>query len=55
MESRSGRWKSNIPTGRGWSYQSVKTKTQVAGMDTRIVRDDVYEILVVHKLDSTAD
>jgi hypothetical protein len=31
-------------SGRGYSYQSVKTKTQVEGMDTRIVRDDVYEI-----------
>jgi hypothetical protein len=36
--------KVTFPTGRGWSYQGVKTKTQVAGMDTRIVRDDVYEI-----------
>ncbi|HET9745283.1 MAG TPA: hypothetical protein VFP97_06210 [Chitinophagaceae bacterium] len=33
-----------FPTGRGWSYQSLKVKTQVAGMDTRMVRDDVYEI-----------
>ena len=36
--------KVTFPTGRGYSYQSVKTKTQVEGMDTRIVRDDVYEI-----------
>ena len=36
--------KVTFPTGRGWSYQSVKTKTQIAGMDTRVVRDDVYEI-----------
>lgn len=36
--------KVTFPTGRGWSYQSLKVKTQVAGMDTRIVRDDVYEI-----------
>jgi hypothetical protein len=36
--------KVTFPTGRGWSYQSMKVKTQVAGMDTRIVRDDVYEI-----------
>ncbi len=36
--------KVTFPSGRGWSYQSIKTKTQVAGMDTRIVRDDVYEI-----------
>lgn len=33
-----------FPTGRGYSYQSIKVKTQVDGMDTRIVRDDVYEI-----------
>lgn len=33
-----------FPTGRGWSYQTLKVKTQAAGMDTRIVRDDVYEI-----------
>jgi len=36
--------KVTFPTGRGYSYQSIKTKTQVEGMDTRIVRDDVYEI-----------
>jgi len=36
--------KVTFPTGRGYSYQSVKTKTQIDGMDTRIVRDDVYEI-----------
>ena len=36
--------KVTFPTGRGWSYESVKTKTQIGGMDTRIVRDDVYEI-----------
>ena len=36
--------KVTFPSGRGYSYQSVKTKTQVEGMDTRIVRDDVYEI-----------
>jgi len=36
--------KVTFPTGRGYSYQSFKVKTQVAGMDTRIVRDDVYEI-----------
>jgi len=33
-----------FPSGRGYSYQSIKVKTQVEGMDTRIVRDDVYEI-----------
>jgi hypothetical protein len=36
--------KVTFPTGRGYSYQSMKVKTQVGGMDTRIVRDDVYEI-----------
>ena len=36
--------KVTFPTGRGYSHQSMKMKTQVAGMDTRIVRDDVYEI-----------
>jgi hypothetical protein len=36
--------KVTFPTGRGYSYQSIKVKTQVDGMDTRIVRDDVYEI-----------
>jgi hypothetical protein len=36
--------KVTFPSGRGYSYQSLKVKTQVGGMDTRIVRDDVYEI-----------
>jgi len=36
--------KVTFPTGRGYSYQSIKVKTQVDGMDTRIVRDDIYEI-----------
>ena len=36
--------KVTFPTGRGYSYQSIKTKTQLEGMDTRIVLDDVYEI-----------
>ena len=36
--------KVTFPTGRGYSYQSIKTRTQVEGMDTRIVLDDVYEI-----------
>jgi hypothetical protein len=31
-------------SGRGYSYESFKYKKQVAGMDTRIVRDDVFEI-----------
>ena len=30
--------------GRGYSYESIKYKKQVAGMDTKICRDDVYEI-----------
>jgi len=36
--------KVTFPSSRGYSYQSIKVKTQVEGMDTRIVRDDVYEI-----------
>ena len=36
--------KVTFPSGRGYSYQSIKVKTQVDGMDTRIVRDDVYEL-----------
>jgi hypothetical protein len=36
--------KVTFPAGRGYSYQSIKVKTQVEGMDTRLVRDDVYEI-----------
>ena len=36
--------KVTFPSGRGYSYQSIKVKTQVGGMDTRIVRDDVYEL-----------
>ena len=36
--------KVTFPSGRGYSYQGIKVKTQVEGMDTRIVRDDVYEI-----------
>ena len=34
--------KVTFPSGRGYSYQSIKVKTQAGGMDTRIVRDDVY-------------
>src|SRR5678815_290811 len=40
--------KVTFPTGRGYSYQSIKVKTQVEGMDTRIVRDDVYEICLLY-------
>ena len=36
--------KVTFPGGRGYSYESSKTKTQVAGMDTKICRDDVFEI-----------
>jgi hypothetical protein len=36
--------KVTFPNGRGYSFESVKYKKQVAGMDTRQVRDDVYEI-----------
>ena len=31
-------------SGRGYSYESFKYKKQIAGMDTRIVRDDAFEI-----------
>jgi len=36
--------KVTFPSGRGYSYESSKAKTQVAGMDTKICRDDVFEI-----------
>ena len=36
--------KVTFPSGRGFSYTALKYKKQVAGYDTRIVRDDVYEI-----------
>jgi len=36
--------KVTFPTGRGYSYESSKTKTQVAGMDTKTCRDDVFQI-----------
>ena len=36
--------KVTFPNGRGYSFEAVKYKKQVAGMDTRQVRDDVYEI-----------
>jgi hypothetical protein len=36
--------KVTFPSGRWYSFEGIKTKTQVAGMDTRTVRDDVYEI-----------
>jgi hypothetical protein len=36
--------KVTFPGGRGYSYESSKTKAQVAGMDTKTCRDDVFEI-----------
>ena len=33
-----------LPNGRGYSYEGIKTVTQIAGMLTAIVRDDVYRI-----------
>jgi|CXWL01.1.fsa_nt_gi hypothetical protein len=33
-----------FPNGRGYSYEGKKTVTQIAGMLTCIVRDDVYKI-----------
>jgi len=36
--------KVTFPSGRGYSYESFKYKQQIAGMDTRIVRDDVFKI-----------
>ena len=36
--------KVTFPSGRGFSYQRIKIKTQVGGIATRIVLDDVYEL-----------
>src|SRR6476469_115677 len=36
--------KVTFPSGRGYSYESSKTKVQVAGMDTKMCRDDKFEI-----------
>jgi hypothetical protein len=36
--------KVTLPSGRGFQYESFKYKHQVAGMDTRTSRDDVFEI-----------
>jgi hypothetical protein len=33
-----------FPNGRGYSFESIRYKKQVAGMDTRPVKDDVFEI-----------
>jgi len=34
----------SFPNGRGYSYEGIKYVKQIAGMLTRIVRDDVYQI-----------
>src|SRR5437762_3959742 len=36
--------KVTFPSGRGYSYEGSKTKAQVAGMDTKICRDDIFQI-----------
>ena len=36
--------KVTFPSGRGYSYESFKYKQQILGVDTRIVRDDVFQI-----------
>jgi hypothetical protein len=36
--------KVTFPNGRGYSFESIRYKKQVAGMDTRPVKDDVFEI-----------
>lgn len=36
--------KVTFPGGRGYSYESFKYKQQIAGMDTKICRDDVFQI-----------
>lgn len=36
--------KVTFPNGRGYSYDGIKTVTQIAGMLTNIIRDDVYKI-----------
>ena len=33
------------PNGRGFTYEKTKMVTQVRGMDTKIIRDDVYSIV----------
>jgi hypothetical protein len=32
------------PSGRGFTYNGLKVVTQIEGMDTRIIRDDVFSI-----------
>lgn len=36
--------KVTFPGGRGYSYESTKTKVQIAGMDTKTCLDDVFQI-----------
>lgn len=36
--------KVSYPNGRGYKYQSIKYRNQIEGMDTRIVRDNVFQI-----------
>lgn len=37
--------KVTFPSGRGYRYEGIKTVTQIAGMLTAAVRDDVYKIV----------
>ena len=36
--------KVTLPNGRGYQYESLKTKTQIAGAGTSDVSDDIYQI-----------
>jgi len=36
--------KVTFPGGRGYTYESSKLKEQIAGMDTKLCRDDVFQI-----------
>ena len=36
--------KVSLPNGRGFKYEKNKLVTQIAGMETRTIRDDVYSI-----------
>lgn len=36
--------KFTLPSGRGFSYEGIKMVTQIRGMETRTIRDDVYSI-----------
>jgi len=33
-----------LPSGRGFKYEGIRVVTQIDGMDTRTIRDDVYKI-----------